>query len=155
MKKLLFLLFPLFVIAQSYEIEAEIDFSGAVEITNMNEIYNQVGVHYVGNGYYVSTAISRSGVQNMALRQGNAFAFDLNHIAEMSDGRIRGNYYFDGRMYKFIFRMVLNGTSFPLLNRSEAIKRARENKELYELGLIGRQKFETDLYYIKKILESQ
>ena len=59
LRNLLLLLFVTSIFqvnAQSYKIEQEIDVNGALDITNMNSVYNQMGVHYVGNGYYASTS---------------------------------------------------------------------------------------------------
>ena len=66
MKKLIFFLFVscLFysteVNAQYYDYSHKIDIDASIQITNMNDIYNQIGLRYLGYGYYLCTAI-RSG----------------------------------------------------------------------------------------------
>ncbi|WP_088323660.1 hypothetical protein [Polaribacter tangerinus] len=154
--------------AQTYKIEQEIDINGALEITNMNSLYNQIGVHYIGNGYYVSTSGATYGRFNpriSALHQAEDYINSINSdnlsinfssMIKTGSNSIAGNYIYVGekKFFKYVFRLLIDGynISFPYLSRTEAISRAKENKELLELGLINKKKYDYDLFFIKKIL---
>jgi len=41
-------------------ISADIDISQAISYTNVNDVYNQAGTYYLGNGYYLISVVSVS-----------------------------------------------------------------------------------------------
>jgi len=52
-----------------------------------------------------------------------------------------------------IYRNSSNG--LPMLSRSEAVSKLRENKELLELGLMSQKKYDEELIVIKRSIEDR
>ncbi len=173
MKKLILLLLfiPLVSFGQDITIKSnsyisgKISISQAISYTNVNEIYDQVGIHYLGNGYYLLCVMenSRYAAQNkfrdnirMLIDQykpGTVYE-SVFHLKPLNETERRV-----GRklLIKRIIRLTQtvgapNYTSndFPMLTRDDAISRLKDNKELLELGLMTQKKYDRELVGIKR-----
>ena len=154
MKKILFFLFVscLFyateVNAQYYDYSHKIDIDASIQITNMNDIYNQIGMRYLGYGYYLCTAI-RSG------NNGGGCSTDILYKQGTRYDTVEANSYKfteGGRRKEVIKTIYYHKNSydfFPHIKRYEAIEIIRENKELLELGLITQEKYDKELKSIQ------
>jgi len=156
MKKLLLLLFVscLFTVnAQSdeYDFKSKNDIEAAIQTTNLNDIYNQAGIHSLGYGYYVATAIDR---WDSRLAAGNL----IRTWKKKGNKDIISNTSFEfrqnGKNYSITKLVFLHGSGWgPVLNRKEAIEVISENKELLKLELMTQAKYDTELERIKLMLE--
>ena len=157
MKKLLFFLFVscLFysteVNAQYYDYSHKIDIDASIQITNMNDIYNQVGLRYLGYGYYLCTAIKSSPTSgawcsnSILNKAGTTYdTVEVNRYKFTEGGRRK-------EVYKYI--LLHRNQGFPYIKRYEAIEIIKENKELLELGLITQEKYDKELKSIQRHLE--
>ena len=155
MKKLYFFLFIIIqlsnntVNAQYYDYSHKIDIDASIEVTNMNDIYNQLGVRYLGYGYYLCTAISASNRGGFC---------DMGSLQTMQGTRLRlvreNSYNFteSGKrksVWKKVYLHKNDWDFFPIIKKHEAIQIIRDNKELLELGLITQEKYDKELKSIQ------
>ena len=159
MKKLLLLLFvtALFSVnAQSYkyDFKAKVDIEAAIQTTDLNDIYNQVGVHSLGYGYYVATAIGRRDADIKAYNLVNSY----NKQGTTTERISKTSFQFrqNGQNYtltKIIFLHKDNWYWYPVLTRREAIEVVSEMKELLELDLITQQEYNEEFEKIKRVIK--
>jgi len=68
-------------------ISAQIRVEANIESTNLNDVYNQIGIHYLGNGRYVSTAQGNTllNAKSASTRKMNSFLsyYQTNRLAEL------------------------------------------------------------------------
>ena len=178
MKKLILLLLfiPLISFGQDITINSnsyisgKISISQAISYTNVNEIYDQVGIHYLGNGYYLLCVMENS-------RYSAQYKF-MDNIRMLLDQYKSGTVYEGvnplneterrvGRKWliKRIIRLTqteafcseenpcgyqVTSNDFPMLTRDDAVSRLKDNKELLELGLMTQKKYDRELVGIKR-----
>ena len=157
MKKILFFLFVscLFyateVNAQYSDYSHKIDIDASIQITNMNNIYNQVGMRYLGYGYYLCTKIGqfrRTGDCSKKEQAGTEYhRVTSNSYKFTKRGKTMA-------VVKTIYLHRNGNDWFPILKRYEAIEVIKENKELLELGLITQKKYDKELKSIQYILKT-
>ena len=165
------MLVPFIAISQDYDFTSksvsEIDIDMAIEMIDTDEIFNSEGVRYLGNGIYTSTAISeyywsREDIQSSAFSNLRNYIFKWSNClsATTDDERYTfRKFKQNGKTYgaaTSVARVVIGWSSandFPILNRDECVRRAKENKELLEMGLITQSKYDKDLKWIKRILD--
>ena len=162
MKKLLFFLFVSCsfyvskVNAQDYDYSQKIDVEAEIQITNLNDIYNQVGMRYIGYGYYSCVEIisersrrSRSGC--------NARTIDIQGTIIDTVGEREYRFTDNGSrktVRKTIYFQKAFWNHYPLIKKYEAIKIIKENKELLELGLLTQERYDDELKKIKYVLNN-
>jgi len=159
MKKLYFFLFIVIqlsyntVNAQNYDYSHKIDIDASIEVTSMNDIYNQLGVRYLGYGYYLCTAISASN------RRGYCDMGSLQTMQGTSLDQVTQNSYnFTERgtrksVWKTVYLHKSGWDWFPIIKKHEAIEIIRDNKELLELGLITQEKYDKEFKSIQRVLK--
>jgi len=168
MKKLLLLLFvtSLFQLnAQTlkYEINSKVEIEAALETTDLNSIYNKVGVNSLGYGYYVLTSIEtdlrydtsdywKTSVSRYQRRGVYVEEISRSSFTFRENGQIK-------KLKKIVFLQkcvfTRNGESdwYPILTRSEAIEVASEIKDLLELGLMSKNDYDIEMSTIKYMLQ--
>jgi len=167
MRKLLLLLFLTSVFqlnAQSnkYEINSKVEIEAALETTDLNSIYNKVGVNSLGNGYYVLTSIKtdlRYDTTDYWKTSVSSYQRRGVYVEEIS----RSSFIFrengqNKKLIKIVFiqkcKFKRNGEQawYPMLTRSEAIEVASEIKNLLELGLLSQYDYDIEMSDIKYML---
>lgn len=135
-------------------VDASIDINKAIQISNTDAIYDDIGVHYIGYGYWVAV-----DVRKWAFFQGR-FGTVTNDIIgrHKFEGRIENKnhstrkFYQNGTNYvkvKTTFLHVSDWDFKPIMTRSEYINVNRQNKELLEMGLMSQAKYDKELESIK------
>jgi len=157
MRKLLFLFFVTFVFqlnAQSYkyDFKSKVDIEAAIQTTDLNDIYNQVGVHSLGYGYYVATAIGKGNAAKIKARNLiTDFRYFTNEISKSSfQFRQNGQNY---ELVKIVFLQINQSIGYPVISRSEAIEVVSEMKDLLELGLISQKEYDEEFEKIKRVIK--
>jgi hypothetical protein len=160
MKKLLLLVFvsSLFTInAQSYkyDFKSKVDIEAAIQTTNLNDIYNQVGVHRLGYGYYVGTVIGKKG-GNISVLSSN-LGSELSKQGTTTDIISNSEFQFrqNGQNYilaKTVFLHKHGSSWYPILSRREAIEVVSEMKKLLELELMTQEEYDEEFKKIRKVL---
>ncbi len=141
-------------------IDANIDISKAIQISNLDDIYNEVGLHYIGYGYWVAVGIKDNGnynynypwnvtgkYQETVAKQGTSIVDE-----HYSKRKFKQN----GKIYvkvKCTFLHRGDWNHFPIMTRSEYLKRIQSNKELLEFGLMSQSKYDEELRHIKYNIE--
>ena len=163
MRKLLFLFFVTFVFqlnAQSYkyDFKSKVDIEAAIQTTNLNNIYNQVGLKYLGYGYYLGTAISKKNRGTKAVVKARNYASDISKQGYTTDIITSTKFEFrqNGETYELAKCVILlkhGSTWYPSINRSEAIEVVSEMKDLLELGLISQKEYDEEFEKIKRVIK--
>lgn len=159
MKKLLFFLFVSCsfyvskVNAQKYDFSQKIDIEAEIQITDLNDIYNQVGMRYLGYGYYSCVEIisgrNRGGCDTRTIDiQGTIIDTVGEREYRFTDNGSRKT------VRKTIYFQKAGWNHYPIIKKYEAIKIIKENKELLELGLLTQERYDDELKKIKYVLNS-
>ena len=155
MKKVFFMFFVLFNLnAQYYDYSAKVDIQGELRVstTNLNEIYNKLGEKYVGYGYYICSWIEGQGpprckmkdIQPRGFRRIGGSKYE-NKIKFREGNRNR-------TLLQLSYQIVSIENGFPMMKRSEVIEVTKELKELYELGLMSQQQYNSEMNNIRDYL---
>jgi hypothetical protein len=158
MEKIIYFLFLISfsIYSQQYDyqskseinIDASIDISKAIQITNLDKIYSQQGVHYIGYGYYTSVAIDT----HKGTAEGNADRGDMYYCKAFEVTRSGRTFYQNGKRYyfsRYTWRRVSSQNHYPVMKKSEYLETIRKNKELLEYGLMEQPQYDKELANIK------
>ncbi len=145
-------------------VDASIDINKAIQISNTDAIYNDVGLHYIGYGYWVAVGIKKDNFDYYY----NKPHMVTDNIPKENDLPVQGGkidkmhhskrkFYQNGAQYvkvKSTFLHKSNGNFYPIMSRSEYMDVVRQNKELLEMGLMSQAKYEKELEKIKYNIEN-
>ena len=152
MKKLILLLLfiPLVSVmqvkAQGYDYSQKIDINAVMSVTNLDNIYNRVGMSYIGYGYYLIVYTNLNSSPWPEVPRGYRA-----EVVNESSFKFNDN----GKTKKLTKQIVLvrrGYAGFPLMKRYEVIELVKENKELLELGVLTQEKYDRDLKNFRSLL---
>jgi hypothetical protein len=159
MEKIIYFLFLISfsIYSQQYDyqskseinIDASIDISKAIQITNLDEIYSQQGLHYIGYGYYTSVGINQDKTTAYSIAYNK---MNMNYCKAKEETKSERTFYQNGKryyFYRYTWRRVSDWNHYPVMKKSEYLETIRKNKELLEYGLMEQPQYDKELAQIK------
>jgi hypothetical protein len=129
--------------------EITLDASIDINLINLDKIYDQQGLHYIGFGYYTAVAIASSKTRSTA---------DASNMTQMSyciakevrsSTRIFNQNGKDFYFTRVTWFRVSDYNHYPMMKKSEYIETLNKSKELLAFGLMEQSQYDKEFKNIK------